>query len=226
MHVIADPKYRFGLLEHAAESYPNKYFGPNVLHYDDDAKAIMEDQAKKVVLCMDRILQLSHKHRGAYEKSVGSAHINGNTIVHVATPEFFFYPALGLFSEEVFEEKILVPLQNKLRDLPHWLHFHFGTLPVQLTRKSYNGTMINTDRPIFINAAVYGNGGMEPVVKHYSKKFSYKDIYIDPVYGEQNIVGDPYVHQLDHVSTSYPRCVYSETPLGTEFINLETAVKS
>lgn len=219
MHVIADPKYRLGFLEHAAAKYPNvTNSNPNAQHYNNDVQAIMEQQAKEVVFGMKQILQLSCSNRGAYEEQTGGTHINGNTIVHVATPEFFFYPALGLFSEELFEDMILVPLHKLLQDLPEWMHFHFGTMPVQLTRKSYNGSIVNTDTPVFINAAVYGNGGATPVVKHYSKKYAYKDIYIDHIDDTVRKEGDPYVHQLDSLSESYPRCVYSETPSGAGFV--------
>ena len=223
MNIIADAQYHFGLLNHAEIRYPGVKFSPNVLEYDSLAQEIMINQAKKVASGMEHILQLACQNRGIYEQKKSEPHINGNTIVQVATPEFFFYPALGLFSEELFRDVILLSLQKTLKSLPPWLHFHFGTMPVQITGKLFNGTVINTERPLFINAAIYGNGGESPTVAFYSKKhpaqLSYSGVGMQPdAFDVETKAGDPYVHEFDTFKLEFPRCVYSETPLGERFV--------
>lgn len=68
MHIIADPQYRLGLLGHAETQYPGINFNPDVLGYNNQAKSIMEIQAKRVAASMMHILQLASANRGVYEK--------------------------------------------------------------------------------------------------------------------------------------------------------------
>ena len=223
INIIPGPQYTFGLFNQAESRYPGTKFDPNVLQHNPIAEKIMLEQARQVAAGMEHILQLACKNRGIYEKENGEPHINGDTIVQVTTPEFFFYPALGLFSEELFENVILTSLQKTLKNMPSWLHFHFGTLPVQITNKVFNGTVINSEKSLFINAAIYGNGGEAPVVAFYSKKYpakqSYSGVGMQPdAFDTETKSGDPYVHDFDTIDLQFPRCVYGETPSGKGFV--------
>ncbi len=214
MHIVPHKDYPTGMIK---SGIPTERFNLDVLTHDTKAQAIMEQQAERIVSCMRDILHLAHSNRGAYEKSK-QKHISNNSVVQVTTPEFFFYPAFGLLSEEIFKKKILLPLQRMLTTLPSWLHFHFGTMPVQITSGILNGVMVNSKKPIFINAAIYGNGGKQAVVGYYSKRYPYKVEEQDEPFGPIIKKGDPYVHNFETMDFGFPRCIYSEGPEGGVFI--------
>lgn len=222
MHIITEKAYRRGRLDNhiilPKNLHKKSEFNVNVLQHDDNEKNIMEYQAKEVLSCMENILKLAEEKRGLYEQENSLPHINGNTIVHVATPEFFFYPSFGVFSEDQVKKIIVTSLKNLLKTLPSWLHFHFGTLPVQLVSKEY------TNKPYLINMAIYGNGGASPTVEYYAKKYPHKTTNFtsakSPFFQTSiQAVGDPYhIDNFENFDLGFPRCVYSETPSGGKFI--------
>ncbi len=178
----------------------------------------MVHQAKVVCKGMYELLCFAQDHRGAYETAQQQQPTNGNTIVHVSTHEFFFYPPYAPFDYNIFHKHIEVPLRTQLQTLPSWLTFHFGTLPIQMTTGEFNGQTLNQNS--FVNAALYGSGGKQSILKFYSKKHHHyprvqsTTLFMDHI----QIPGDPYVTTLTPEYLNLSPIFVSRTEAGQTFI--------
>lgn len=221
VHVnISSPQDRFGRYQQAQRCYPEVNFGSNVLQHNAEAKRIMQEQAEHLIATTKQMLQTAANHRGQYEKNNNITAVPNDTIVHVTTPEFFFYPAFALFSQELFEEMILPGLHGVLKELPEWLHCHLGSMPIQITTKRFNGETLDST-PTFIHAVLHGNGGSDANINYYTKNDPNQyQTQTNPgglIELQTTAGGDPYTADFKQLSTNLPRFVLSRTPSGEIF---------
>ena len=222
MHVIQEKNSGKGRLHMAIPDIVSKLpsLEMDVIKHSKIQKEFMIEQARDVCKGMQDILLVAQGQRGSYEVSINEKAPNGNTVVHVSTPEFFFYPAGSVFSQEIFQHHIETPLRQALRKFPSWLKFHFGTLPIQLSTGEFNGQVVNPRS--FINAALYGSCGSDAIVRFYSKKNHCLPSPYAP--GGKDTIhlpshpGDPYVTQLNPIALDYPTVFISQTEVGNRII--------
>ncbi len=193
----------------------------DVRDHNPSQQNIMIEQASLVSTSMQKMLHSAMENFGSYEKFHHQNHPDRNTVLHLATPEFFFYPKYSLFSYEIFQEYIEKPLRAALIQYPSWLNFHLGTFPIQLTTRNLNGKIVEPDS--FINAAFYGRCGPNGILKFYSKKHHYLKseslgFEFDLNYAiSQQKPGDPYTDKMKSFDLDYPSIFSTETDAGTSF---------
>ena len=133
-----------------------------------------------------------------------------NLITIITTPEGMFNTPPGeefMLNQNIFQEELLLPLQEFMKQLPPTTGVHFGTfgvlvdshdkrfepskyLELEINRPSFTTqahSVILNNPPIvsgrFMNAAIHGTGGEAAVVDYYTKQNvwhadNYKDLYL------------------------------------------------